>query len=263
VGLHRRNLIRGLTGIVALVLVSCTAHKNEEAIPVANHVDPAATRILARMTGYLGGLKQFSVSTQITLEDELASGHIADTDISTHVTVQRPNKIRATRRGDVIDQDFYYDGRTLTLHNSADRVYATVPAPKTVEGTIDYAREKLGLNVPASDIIYRNAYPLLMEDVTHAALVGKAVIEGVKCDHLLFTRPGVDFQVWVADSGAPLPHKYVVTDTGTPERLRITTVMSDWDVNPVVAEKLFEFRAPEGAQAIAFLPLVTTGGSDH
>jgi hypothetical protein len=252
-----------LTTIVALVLASCSVPREDETIARAETVDPAATRILALMTGYMSGLKQFSVTTQITLEDVLESGHFADTDISTRVTIQRPNKIRAERRGDLIDQDFFYDGRTLTLYNPADRVYATVPAPKTVEETIHYAREKLELVVPASDLIYRNAYPLLMQEVTHAELVGKAVIGGVSCNHLLFVRPGVDFQVWVADRGDPLPYKYVVTDTGTPERLRITTVMSNWDVAPAVTNELFEFRPPAQAHAITFLPLVTTGGSSH
>jgi len=37
-------------------------------------VDPAATRILQRMTDYLGSQQQFSVHTENTLEDLLDSG---------------------------------------------------------------------------------------------------------------------------------------------------------------------------------------------
>ena len=64
---------------------------------------------------------------------------------------------------------------------------------------IDFARETVGILLPAADLLYRNAFPLLMQDVNLAGVVGKAVIGGVKCDHLLFSRPGVDFQVWVAE----------------------------------------------------------------
>ena len=88
-----------------------------------------------------------------------------------------------------------------------------------------------------------------MQDVTFAAVVGKSVIGGVKCDHAVFSRPGVDFQVWVADSGAPLPHKYVVTDTTTPALLSITTVISDWNVAPAVADAQFAFVPPQGVEA--------------
>ena len=115
--------------------------------------------------------------------------------------------------------------------------------------------ESLGIFIPVSDLVYRNAFPLLMQDVTLAKVVGKTFIGGVKCDHLLFSRPGVDFQVWVADSGRPLPRKYVVTDTGTPALLSVTTVMSDWNVAPAVADARFTFVPPKGTKAITFMPL--------
>ena len=184
----------------------------------------------------------------------------AEAPVSASVIVSRPNKLRAERRGDLISQIFYYNGKTLTLHNPSDKVYATEPAPATIEGVLDYARESLGLTVPVADLVYRNAFPLLMQDVTFAAVVGKAVIGGVKCDHLVFSRPGVDFQVWVADAGQPLPRKYVVTDTGTPARLSITTVMSDWNVAPAVADARFTFMPPQGAKKITFMPLETSSG---
>ena len=226
-------------------------------------VDPAAVGILKAMTEYLGSLPQFSVHTQNTLEDELESGHRVDFDVSANVIISRPNKLYAERRGDLIDQDFYYDGKTLMLYNPSDKVYATVPAPGTVEEVLDFTRESLGLMIPAADLIYRNAFPLLIQDVTLAKMVGQAVIGGVRCHHLLFSRPGVDFQVWIADSGRPLPYKYVVTDTGTSERISITTVMSDWNVAPAVDDVRFTFVPPQGVKAITFMPLETGSGSNH
>jgi len=226
-------------------------------------VDPSATLILQKMTDYLGSLKQFSVHTQNTLEDVLESGHRVDFDVSASVIVSRPDKLRAERRGDLIDQIFYYDGKSLTLYNPADKVYATEPAPETIEELLDFARETLGLLVPAADLVYRNAFPLLMQDVTFAAVIGKAVIGGVKCDHLLFSRPGVDFQVWVADAGQPLPYKYVVTDTATPMLISITTVMSDWNTAPAAGDARFTFVPPQGARPITFMPLEISSGSDR
>jgi hypothetical protein len=218
-------------------------------------VDPAATKILKRMTDYLGSLKQFSVQTQNDIEDMLDSGHKVDYDVSASVVISRPNKLRAERRGDLTNQIFYYNGKTLTLYNPSDKVYATDPAPGTIEEMLVYAREKLGLVVPAADLVYPNAYPLLMQGVTLATVVDKAMIGGVKCDHLLFSRPGVDFQVWVADAGKPLPYKYVVTDTGTPALLSVSTVMSRWNVAPEVADARFTFVPPKGTKKIMFMPL--------
>ena len=218
-------------------------------------VDPAATQILKKMTDYLGGLEQFSVQTRNNLEDLLESGHRVDFQISADVTIRRPNKLHAERKGDQVDQTFYYDGKTLTLHNPSDRVYATEPAPGTIEEMLDYVRESLGLIVPVADLVYRNAFALLMQEVSMAVVIGKATIEGVRCDHLLFSRPGVDFQVWVADSGPPLPYKYIVTDTGLFSWMSISTVMSNWNTKPSLDDVRFTFVPPEDASLIGFMPL--------
>ncbi len=238
---------------IGVLVLAATVYTDVQA--QAPQVDPAATRTLKRMTDYLGGLQKFSVHTQNTLEDELDSGHRIDLDVSASVIVNRPSKILAERKGDLIDQMFYYNGKTLTLYNPSDKVYATESAPGTIEETLDFARETLGLMVPVADLVYRNAFPLLMQDVTLAVVVGKAVIGGVTCNHLLFSRPGVDFQVWVADGDKPLPYKYVVTDTGTPARLSVTTVMSDWNVAPPASDVHFTFVRPQGAKQIEFMPL--------
>jgi hypothetical protein len=248
---------------LALAMLALSAPMAPEVGAQPSAVDPAATQILKRMTDYLGSLRQFSVRTQNTLEDVLDSGQRVDHEISASVLVKRPNKLRAERVGDVISQVFYYDGKTLTLYNPSDKLYAKEPAPETIEQVLDFARESLGLTVPAADLVYRNAFPLLMKDVTLAVLVGKAVIGGVKCDHVLFSRRGVDFQVWVADKGQPLPRKYVVTDTGTAARLSLTTVMNDWNVAPPVADAQFTFAPPPGAKPISFLKLAPTGSSSR
>jgi len=217
-------------------------------------VDPAATEILKRMTNYLGSLKQFSVHTQNTLEDELDSGHRIDLDVSASVTVSRPNKIRAERKGDLVDQVFYYNGTTLTLYNPSSNVYATEPASDTFEEMFIYLYDTLGFGTPISDLVYSDSFPLLMKDVIFAAVIGKSFINGVKCDHLLFSRPGVDFQVWVSEGSKPLPLKYVVTDTTIAGLMSVVTIMSDWNVAPAVDDDEFTFVPPKGVQKINFMP---------
>lgn len=216
-------------------------------------VDPAAVQFLRDMTEYTGSLKTFSVQTQNIIEDVLISGQRVDQDISARVIIQRPDKLQAKRMGELVDQVFYYNGKTLTLFNPGDNVYATRPAPASIEATLDYTRESLGLVVPAADLIYKNAFDLLMQDVTLAQVIGDSVINGVKCKHLLFSKPGVDFQIWIAQEGKPLPHKYVVTDPAF--QVSVSTFMSDWNVTPQVEATQFLFIPPPDAKKIDFLPL--------
>ena len=263
IGKQSFRLVNRTSLTLLLVAASLVSASSAEIPATAPTVDPAATQILKRMADYIGSLKQFSVQTQGTLEDLDDAGHRVDFDVSARAIVSRPNKILAERKGDLIDQVFYYDGKHLTLCNPLDKVYATVSAPATIDGTLHYVRDTLGLIIPVSDLLYSNAFPLLMQHVTYAAVVRKAFINGVKCDHLTFSRPGVDFQVWVADSGKPLPMKYVVTDTGYPDLLSISTVMSDWNVAPAVPDARFNFVPPMGAKPIAFMPLNTTNSANR
>jgi hypothetical protein len=192
-----------------------------------------------------------------------ALGHRVDFDASARAIVRRPNKIFSERRGEQIEQNFFYDGKTLTLCNPLDKVYATVPAPPTINGALDYVRDTLGLMILVSDLVYTNSFELLMKNVSYAAVVGKSVVNGFTCDHLLFVSPGVEFQVFVADSNPPLPMKYVVTDISTCARLSVSTVMSKWDLTPDAPDSLFTFVPPKGAKPITFMPLYTTTNTNR
>jgi hypothetical protein len=97
---------------------------------------------------------------------------------------------------------FVYDGKSLTLSNPQENVYAQVTAPGTLEEMLDFARIKLDIVAPAGDLIYKNAYDILMDGVTEGIVVGKAVIEGVLCDHLAFRAPDVDWQIWIQQGGS-------------------------------------------------------------
>jgi hypothetical protein len=227
----------------------------------AQTVDPAAVQILQRTMDYLGSLQRFSVHTQNAVEEVLESGQKVQFDYSNGLTVQRPNKLLAKRHGDIVDQSFSYDGKTLTLYNASHNYYASVPAPGSIEEMLDFARESLGLVAPASDLLYTNAFPLMMENVYTAIIIGKAVIGGVTTDHLLFSRPDVDFQIWVQETGDPLPLKYVVTDKIHYGQPSTTVVMSNWDVAPKLTDSCFNFQPPQNATATDFLRLDSSSAS--
>lgn len=244
--LRLKEVLAVTLAALAFTALACTGARAES-------VDPQATEILKRMTAYLGSLQQFSVHTQNTLNDVEMEGHLVDIDVSANVIISRPNKLRAERKGDLVDQVFFYNGKTLTLFNPAAKVYATEPAPGSFQELFQHMYATLGIGVPISDLIYPDPYPLLMQDVQVAAMMGKTYINGVKCDHLFFSRPGVDFQVWVMEGSKPLPCKYVVTDTTTAARLSITTFMSDWNVAPGVDDNQFTFEPPKGVQSVGFV----------
>jgi len=176
--------------------------KNEDQSEATDkNVDPKAVEILRNSLNYFANLKLFSAKSQSTLEDINESGHKVDYEFAGQVVVQRPNHLHSERYGEKMHQIFYYDGKTLTLHNPDEKVYATEPAPGTIDNMFHVARDSFGISVPVSDLVYSNSFELLYQNIDYAVVIGKEMVGDVQCDHLLFSRNDADFQVWFADSG--------------------------------------------------------------
>ena len=217
-------------------------------------IAPEAQRLLKASTGFLASQQQFSVDTRNTLEVVLKSGQKIEFNHTARQSVRRPNKLRAERTGDLVNQVFIYDGKSLTLHNPRDKAYAQVAAPDTLEGMLDFARTKLDIVAPAGDMIYKNAYEILMDGVTDGFVVGKAVIEGVRCDHLAFRAPHVDWQVWIQEGAQPLPRKLVITTRDLDNAPQFAVTVTQWNLKPAFGAQTFAFSPPAGAKKVDFLP---------
>jgi len=245
-------LIRRFVPLVSLVAVLLVA---APAMAQPAGIDPEAEKLLKASMTYLAAQKRFGVTVRTTIEAVLKTGQKLQFDNTGSLLVQRPNKLRAERRGELVDQVFYYDGKSLTLYNPGQKYYATVDAPGTLEAMMDFARNKLDVIAPAGDLIYANAYELLMQDATSGFVVGESVIEGARCDHLAFRNPDVDWQIWIQQGRQPLPRKFVITTrdvAGSPE---FAIVMTKWDLAPKLSDRTFAFAPPKGAKKVDFLPL--------
>ena len=223
-------------------------------------IDSAAVRLLKRSMDHLGGVQHFTVQADNVVEDLLESGQRVDFAVPSTVSVSRPDKLRVDRRGVRGRHILYFDGSTLTVFEPTQNVYAKASLRGSLNTMFDLVLDTLDLNVPASDLLRPGVFPLLMQDVTLARVIGAEPIEGVMCVHLLFSRPHVDFQIWIPESGPPLPCRYIVTDTGTPALLSVVTTMRDWNVAASLPAATFLFVPPKGAREIIFVRPGAAGG---
>ena len=235
------------------VIISLPVAGHSQAKKKKGYVDPNAIRILKSMSDFLSGLDQFSCNIVNMREDITRSGHRIDYEVGAQITVDRPNRMKSIRQGHLVDQEVYYDGKTITIYSPRKKIYSLVDAPDTMDAALRFAREKLGIGFPVADLMYSDTFPLLTKGVISASVIGKEMIAGFRCDHLLFTLPGVDFQIWVPDRGDPLPFKYIVTDTGTRQLLSIVAVINSWNLSPRIEDGDFDFTPPDGARVIPFL----------
>lgn len=224
------------------------------AIGQAAEIDPQAENLLRSATSYLAQQQKLSVEAQGTLEAVLTSGQKIQFDHSMTMSMQRPDRLRVERSGELVDQIFYYDGKSLTLFNPDTKHYATLPAPETVEKMLDFARESLDIVAPAGDLLYANAFEILMQDVTSGFVVGRSMLGGVVCTHLAFRAPHVDWQIWIQDGDQPLPRKFVITSPDIAGAPQFTVVMTGWNLAPELTDGMFEFKPAADAKQIEFLP---------
>jgi hypothetical protein len=218
-------------------------------------IDPQAEKILRRMSDYLASRQEFSLKAESTLEAVLTSGQKIQFDSPATLEVSRPNKLRGHRKGDIVNQEFFYDGKTLTLFSPRENVYATTAAPPTIDETLDFAREKLDIIAPASELLYKNAAEKMLKESSSGFVVGPSVVGSVKCTHLAFRGSEVDWQIWIEDGDKPLPRKFILTSKKVAGEPEFTVLIRSWDLTPKLTEREFTFVPPKGAKKIEFLQL--------
>jgi hypothetical protein len=216
-------------------------------------VEPEADALLERMSAHLASLKTFSFDADNTLEVVTKDGQKLQFVAASHVSIRRPDKIRSDRKGEKADLTLYYDGKTITIHGKRLNLYAQAPAPDNIDDAIDFMRDKLELEAPASDLAYSNPYDVLMEDVVSGKVLGTAEIDGVKCTHLAYRGKSVDWQLWIEDGPAPLPRKYLITTKDVQGEPEFSVTLHNWNTSADLPNDLFTFTPPAGAQRIEFL----------
>ncbi len=218
-------------------------------------VEPEAQQILREMSDYLSSLEQFTFQGDITTDVILYSGQKLQNSGTIDISISRPDRFYLTRKGNIVDQAFYYDGKTLTLHGKKVNYYASIAALPTIEETLDKAIEEVGLIAPGADIIYQNTYDVLMENAVSGFYAGLSTIQGVECHHLAFRNSEVDWQIWIENDDTPLPCKYLITSKWTRGGPQFSVVFFNWNTAAKLKDELFVFTPPEGAEKIEFIPV--------
>jgi hypothetical protein len=242
------------TAIVALFLIGAgvvpaSAGGNSESF------DRRADAVTRRMSNYIARLQSFRFTSQHTTEVVLENGQKLEFGATSRVEVKRPNMFRSQRVGEAVEATLFYDGKSLTIFTPRTNTYATAPAPPTLDAAVDFAREKLGMETPAGDLVLSDVFGMLTKDSVGSMYVGRVLIDGVWCDHVAYRGKETDFQLWIEEGERPLPRKYVITSKNVQQSPEFGVVLEDWVTDAEVSEKEFTFVPPKGAERIEFLAL--------
>jgi hypothetical protein len=215
-----------------------------------SNIDPRADELLKRTSDYLSGAKFFSVNAEIWQDATLSSGQRVQAGRSVDLQLRRPNRLHTEVQSTRHSRAMWYDGKDLTLLNRAQNLYGTTSAPGSLDETLDFATEHLGMVMPLEDLLVSNPYKNAVEKITSGTLIGPVKVLGVPCQHLAFTQPDIDWQLWIEDGPMPVPRKVVITykdEEGTPQ---YTAILSKWDFETKLPDFIFHFDPPVGASKI-------------
>ena len=241
---------------VASLLV-CMAATSASATDTKPAMDPQADVLMRRMSDYLADAKFFSVNAEIWQDVRLGSGQQVQAGRTVELQMRRPDRFHAEMRSTRRNRGLYYDGKTITLLNRAEKFYGSSPAPAALDEAMDLASERFGITLPLEDIIVSDPYKSGMSKVTSGLYIGPVTVLGVPCEHLAFSLATVDWQIWVEQGARPVPRKIVITykdEEGTPE---YTAILSNWDFQTKLPDYLFNFEPPAGTTKISVAEIKT------
>jgi hypothetical protein len=215
-----------------------------------------ADRLLRQMGEYIGSAEQFTFHADITFDHVLPSGQKLQYAASQDVALQRPGGLYVEWSGDLGDRQFWYDGKSVTLYDPATPFYASEPAPADIDAMLRTAISQLGFSPPLSDLLYRNPYRSLRDNLQYGFDLGLNDVAGRSCRTLGFVEKDIDWQIWIDPGPQLTPCKLVITYKTQPSQPQFTAVFTDWDFAPRIAEPVFMPELPPGLEKIPFAPVV-------
>ena len=224
----------------------------------AKAAEADAKRILKAMSDYMAAQKSLSFGFDATLEVVTKDEQKLALASSGTVTLNRPDKILATRSGGFADVEMSFDGKTLTLLGKNLNLYTQLEVPGTIDHLVDELKDTYNRPLPAADLLLSNSYNDLMYGVIDIKDLGSGVIGGVECDYLAFRTKDVDWQIWIAQGKRPHPCRYVITSKLISGGPQYTIQTRDWKTGGEVAATDFRFKNPTKADKVELKDLKGT-----
>jgi hypothetical protein len=215
--------------------------------------------ILRSALTLLANAKTIRVHAEVMSDEVVATGQKLQRSSDGTLKIRRPDGLRVEIKADRYRRAIQYDGKTLALYDPDKQLYATIDAPPTIDATAAIVREKFGLDLPLSQLFADNAFANLTSRKYTAIYVGLHRVRGTACHHLAYSTDEVDWQIWIAADGSPLPRKIVVDYKNRPGRPQYIALLSDWNLEPHFDASEFRFAPPPHASKIELLP--SEGGS--
>ena len=252
----RRVLCAGLLllGLSAspVLLAGCRA----DPLPGSPEATVEGDKHLRKMSDLLASSKVLRFETQETHDYLSLAPTEGRVSLRRKAVVRRPDRLflefEATGTAAVVGS-MYYDGRTLTLNSDRHKVWAQAEVPATLDETFDQVVARFDLPLAVADLLYSSPYDALITPTTQGGFVGRERIGDRPCVHLAYTAEAVDFGIWIAEEGPPLPCRLEITYKQAPGPPTSRIDFTRWTLDTAEPDATFVFQPPDGSRRIPFV----------
>ena len=223
--------------------------------PAAKETVPDPKEVLRQSCDFLKSQPQFSFTVEVANDRVYAGGKKLQFGMEVKAAFRRPDKLRIEGDGDLDSKLLIFDGKALTLYDKNKNHYASIDVAVDIDAALDKAYNDYGLKVGLAALGSTQLCNHAGKDLVNALYVGLHKVRGVPCHHLAFDRKDIHYQVWIEAGDKPVMRKIVITQKMLPGSPQWTAYFSDWNLAPALADDLFAFTPPAGAQKIKFMPV--------
>jgi hypothetical protein len=215
--------------------------------------DTLAIVILDHMSAIIGDLSscRFRLTAETDVNDPIL-GPVTTHEVS-NVWFSGPSKMLMEIWGDKGHRAYWYNGHKLTWYSFTENNYVVIKAPGNTIPMIDSVNETYGIEFPAADFFYPTLTDDLIQNSDYISYNGRTRIDGQTCYQIVAMNADMTVQIWISDEVQFLPVKMVINYTGKSRNLRYEASFSDWQINPVLSDAMFEFAIPPGAHQVSIL----------
>lgn len=174
--------------------------------------------------------------------------------LSRQMKVRRPDRLTFHAKSDGgEDLNAFYDGRSLTLLGNAQKVYAQVDAPNTIDALLDRLAERFDVPMPMADLLYSDPGQSFDLSQFKGGWVKRAQIDGASCHELHYTGKEAEFTLWVADDARALPCRLAIVYSARTGKPTSDITFRNWKVGDAIADGDFAANVPSGYEKIPII----------
>ena len=207
---------------------------------------PDPLKILQQMCDFLKSQQQFSYKAEVVDDEVYSGGKKLQYEIDMETWVRRPDRLRVNAEGDLIDKQFFFDGKTITLYDKDHNVYGTMEVPPDIENALEKASKDFGVRVALTDLASPTLWEILNKGIKHSLLCRHVQDPGSLAITCPLTGTRSNCRCGSKGGEKPLPRKVVLTHKDLPAEPQWTAYLYDWNFSPQAPDNLFAFYPASG-----------------